>query len=199
MKEKILILASGGLDSTVLMYLYKKLGYEVHILYINHSNKNYESEINVLMNTCTKLKIPKEQIHLEHVSFNDSKSGTLIGNDSYNYYVEMRNLVFISMAISVAEANGIEYIGVGLIYNEDCRFADSTRDFLYKMDNLASSTTGASVLAPLINANKQQVVQMAKSLGVTEWFTCFEPSKDGVPCGKCPACNVDFTTPLCDL
>lgn len=190
MSEKILILASGGLDSTVLVHLYHKLGYDVHLFYVDHGNKNSEQERKVLASTCKRLGIDLSKIHVATTDFGWSNSGTLVHNNSKNYYVEMRNLVFTSMAISFAEANEIGYIALGLIKCGNCNFPDSTTDFLYKMDALAYSTIGANVIAPLINATKQQVRELAENLGVHEYFTCFEPLPDGTPCGHCPACNV---------
>lgn len=191
MKEKIVILASGGLDSNVLIHLYHSLGYDVHLLYINHNNKNSKKELETLKNICKKLDIDRSKLEIAFTSFEWSSSGTLAGRDTNNYYVEMRNLVFLSMAISYAEAMGIGYIALGLIYNPKCDFADSTTSFLYKMENIAKESTGATVLAPLINADKTQVRHLAKLYGVDEWFTCFEPLEDGSPCNKCPACNVE--------
>lgn len=188
MKERILILASGGLDSTVLIHMYYSLGYDVHLMYIDHLNKNSEEELNTLHRTMNRLGIPWENLHKHNVDLSWSKSGTLLGNNSKNYYVEMRNLVFVSMAISLAEAIKAPYIGIGLIYSPDCPFADSTTDFLYKIDALAQSTIGATVVAPLINADKFQVRLLADKFGVIDYFTCFEPLEDGEPCGKCPAC-----------
>lgn len=192
MKEKILILASGGLDSTVLVHMYHSLGYDVHIMYIDHDNKNKEAELDTIDSIMLELKIPCDHLYVHKADFGWSKSGTLNGSNSKNYYIEMRNLVFVSMAISLAEAIGAVYIAIGLIHCEDCPFPDSTTDFLYKMDSLAQSTIGASVVAPLINANKEQVFELAKKFNIKRWFTCFEPLVDGEPCGACPACKASI-------
>lgn len=192
MKEKVLILASGGLDSTVLIHLYHKLGYDIHLMYIDHNNKNKDQELQMLETIIKNLEIPRDNLIVTKTELPWSKSGTLNGNNSANYYVELRNLVFTSLALSYAEANAIEYVALGLIYSENCPFPDSNLDFLYKMDALARDTIRASVVAPLINASKEDVYNLAKAFGINKWFTCFSPV-DNNPCGKCPACNAVST------
>lgn len=64
-KDKVIVAASGGKDSTVLLYLLKKLGYAVTALAIDEGIKGYrDKNLDDLKKFCKK-----EQIHLKIVSF----------------------------------------------------------------------------------------------------------------------------------
>lgn len=65
-KDKILVAASGGKDSTVMLYVLKKLGYKIEAITINafignYSKKNLEN----LMQFCKKLNIKLHQVSLK--------------------------------------------------------------------------------------------------------------------------------------
>ncbi len=66
-KEKIFVAYSGGKDSTVILYILKKLGYNVEALTINAFIGNYsKSNLNNAINFCKK-----QNIKLHQVSFRD--------------------------------------------------------------------------------------------------------------------------------
>lgn len=184
--RKVLILASGGLDSTVMIALYKNLGYDVHLLYLPYGNINEEAELDKLIKIQTKFNIPDEQtfIHKLDLSYSD---GGCINKDNTNPYVEMRNLIFISYALSVAETKGIDLVAVGFI-NVPAGYPDTTEQFILDINNLALNATGIEVVAPLHHLDKIGVYKLGKKLGVNllDTFSC-NVSNDK-PCGECYDC-----------
>lgn len=185
--RKVLVLASGGLDSTVVVALYKNLGYDVHLLYLPYGNINEKAETERLLKLREKFDIPAENILAIKLNLNYSNS-SCIHKDSTNPYVEMRNLIFISYAISVAEAKGIDEVAVGFIKTLD-EYKDTTEEFVVMMNNLSVSTTGIEVKAPLKHLDKRGVYELGKKLGVslTDVFSCNTPNGDK-PCGECYDC-----------
>jgi len=74
----------------------------------------------------------------------------------------------------------------------DCRpeFIESFQ----RTANLATKTgaegKGVNIHAPLINMTKGEIIKKGVSLGVDYAMThsCYNPGKDGLPCGQCDSC-----------
>lgn len=196
--RKVLILASGGLDSTVVIALYKNLGYDVHLLYLPYGNLNQSTEMDKLVKIIDKFKIPQENTYTVDLKLDYSNSGCL-NEDGGVLYVEMRNLIFLSYAISMAEAKGIEEVAVGFI-QAGADFPDATEEFAVMMNNLAVKTVGIEVRAPLIHLNKEGVYKLGKKLGVdlADTYTCNRSNKK--PCGECMDClDLKHIIKVCDI
>jgi 7-cyano-7-deazaguanine synthase len=100
-----------------------------------------------------------------------------------------RNLVFASIAISIAQADGFDAVAFGCNASDWERFPDCRPEFWRGMDKLAAAY-GVRVLTPLIYLSKRDVVDEARRLGVPidRTWSCYEPQ--GIhPCGKCLACT----------
>lgn len=187
MARKVLILASGGLDSTVLMALYKNLGYEVHVLYIDYGNINHNIEESKLADSCKQFNILK--VNQTHMTITIPWSNSsCIDNGGKDLYVEMRNLIFLANAISLAEAKEIDLVAIGFI-KVPVGYSDTSLDFLANINQLSSEAIGVSVVAPLIELDKRGVWNLGNKLGVKlkYTFSCNKSSSE-TPCGKCPDC-----------
>lgn len=187
--SKVLVLASGGLDSSVVVALYKSLGYDVHLIYFPYGNANLMPELFKIESLMHKFNIPADNFFEVDLNFNYSNSST-IKTDSEDYYVEGRNLVFISHALSYAEAKGIETIALGFIQPVNTHYPDAEEAFLTAINNLAITTTGICVTAPLINLDKKGVYELGVKLGVKlkDTVSCSHGTEPNVLCGKCMDC-----------
>ena len=183
---KVLILASGGLDSTVVIALYKNLGYDVHLLYLPYGNINQEAEMRKLAGIREKFDIEEDNFHTIPVNLSHSNSSSM-KEDGGVLYVEMRNLIFISYAISLAETLDIDEIAVGFIQALE-PYRDATLDFVLRINDLAVNTSGIEIKAPLINLDKTGVYLLGEKLGVRllDTFSCGRSATK--PCGDCYDC-----------
>lgn len=184
--KKVLILASGGLDSSVVVALYKNLGYDVHLLYLPYGNINAKAEVKKVRNLATKFNIPtvNTYVHPLNLDYTNSKC---VGDSDGSYYVEMRNLIFLSYAVSIAEVKGINEIAVGFIKTVD-EYIDTSEEFVTLMNNLSIYATGVEIKAPLKQLTKREVYELGSKLGVNlkDTFSCnFGEIK---PCGECYDC-----------
>ena len=189
MAEKILVLASGGLDSSVVVALYKNLGYDVHILYIKYRNKNWDIEITKILGLMDKLDIPQSNFKTSSILLPWSNSSCIQNStsDPANQYVEARNLVFASLAVSCAEALGINIVAMGILCPH-IDYPDTYPEFLDTLDKL-SSQFGVYVEAPLRQLDKDGVYKLALKLGLTldDTHSCNLGDK---PCGECLDCKL---------
>ena len=185
MKE-VLVLASGGLDSSIVLALYKNLGYKVHVLYLPYGNLNYTKEVESLLNVTKMLDIPRDRIHEVKLDLKHLNSGCT-GGDGNSLYVEMRNLIFASYAISLAESMGIDLVALGFI-NVPVGYSDTDEQFIFDLNNLSVNSVGIEVVAPLHHLDKVGVYKLGVKFGIklTDTFSC-NVSND-VPCGECLDC-----------
>lgn len=185
MRNKILILASGGLDSSVLLALYKSMNYDISVMYFDYGNLNKEAEKEALIAICNKLNITQ----IEEVKLNISwSSGGCLVEDNEDMYIEMRNLIFLSNAISYAQAKGIKTIAVGFIGGPG-EYDDTTDQFLYDINYLSTGATGIHIKAPLKQYTKEEVYRLGLKLGVNLKNTYSCNKGQGKPCGKCYDCK----------
>ena len=184
--DKVLVLASGGLDSSVLIALYNSLGYDVHVLYVDYSNKNLCMETNKLLRLLTKLGISHNNYNSTQVKLGWSNSKCIRGNTGNSNYVEMRNLVFLSLAVSCAESLGISKVGIGCI--DAFEYVDTSRDFLSNFSITSQSSAGITVEALLKNLSKQRVCNLGEMLGV-ELKDTYSCNMGDEPCGECQDCS----------
>jgi 7-cyano-7-deazaguanine synthase len=112
-------------------------------------------------------------------------------------YVPARNLLFLSVALSLAEARGARTLFVGANAIDYSGYPDCRPEFLEAFERAANLGTKAGtggepfrVLAPLLRMSKAEIVRTAVELGVdlSNTSSCYEPSDAGAPCGACDSC-----------
>lgn len=187
---KAVVLNSGGFDSIVMInYLYTILGEtNLHSLHFLYGAKNEQQQLRCVEKVCDKLAIPNKVIKLPAI---DWTSGNFFDKDNkgdYDNYLEYRNLIFLSYAISYAESIGAEKVYIALLNQQN--FPDTTIEFLRGINSFTESLSDITVDAPFIFDNKYRLGHIAKYLGIGEsdYFSCDYPNFLNEPCGKCPDC-----------
>lgn len=120
-----------------------------------------------------------------------------MGDDVAATYVPARNSVFLSFAAGLAETIGARRIFIGVNALDYSGYPDCREDFILKMQNaLEAGTTfgepgnGLSIVAPLVNLGKAEIIALGLGLGVDYGAThsCYDPSVTGLACGRCDSC-----------
>ncbi|MFC2132278.1 7-cyano-7-deazaguanine synthase QueC [Bacteroidota bacterium] len=209
-KTNIIVLHSGGLDSTVCLLQAIEQGKNVISLGIDYDQR-HKIENQYAYAQCRILDIDRKVIKVDWEKSTEiipkGRSINEIGKDISPAFLEGRNIVFLSLAC--AEAAGLNakevWIGVNSIDFSgypDCRpeFIDSFREMLkYGYPN------GPEIITSLTNKTKPEIAQEAYRLGIRKGGTwsCYSPkiSENGIHhCNECDACilhnyawdNVDF-------
>lgn len=186
MEEKIVVLNSGGFDSIVLMnYIHTVLGFKnLYSLHFKYGALNEEQQLKCVNKVCEKLNIPNKVIELPPFNWSNSNFFDSNNFDLSTQYVEYRNLIFISYAISYAESIGADRVFVAFLNQWD--YPDTTPEFIQGLNFLSEKI---SVEAPFHYNNKEVLGHFAKYLGISEddYFSCDDPV-NGKPCGKCLDC-----------
>lgn len=115
-------------------------------------------------------------------------------------YVPGRNAIFLAHALSWAEAVGAFEIWIGANVVDYSGYPDCRPEFLRAFEKMANLATKAGVeksgrfriVAPLLKMTKLEILQLGASLGLDyDWtFSCYDPSAEGSPCGKCDSCRI---------
>lgn len=194
---KRIILASGGLDSTALLSTMPKDGNNL-ILFFNYGQRCVEQERKALDKISKIFSIHVLEMDIKNM-FSGSNSDIInlmhINIDNRNHEIPGRNFTFISVAILQAlqlfpkEEVDI-YIG---ITNVIVDWLDVKKEFISKLNDIANYLSRGliSIKAPFVDIYKEEVYKIFKNnnkiLSLNDTWSCYY-GKDGVPCGKCPAC-----------
>jgi 7-cyano-7-deazaguanine synthase len=187
------VLASGGIDSSVCLALARRSGTPVLALGIDYGQRN-AIELERLAEIASVLRCEVIVVRLDMRAW---VVGGLVGSgipaaaDGSTNYVPARNLMFLAVGASVAEARGARrlYLGASAA---DLHHPDCTPSFLDAFRTaLATGLHAPPVLrTPLIGLTKAEIVLAARTLGVPLHLTwsCHLPGP--TPCGGCAPCRV---------
>ena len=112
-------------------------------------------------------------------------------------YVPARNTIFLSLALGWTEALGARDIVIGVNALDYSGYPDCRPDFVRAFESLASVATRAGVEGgrfrvhtPLMALTKADIIRRGLALGLDYGLThsCYSPSAQGRPCGRCDSC-----------
>lgn len=194
----IMVLHSGGLDSTVCVYRGLEQGYDVKSLGINYGQK-HSIELAYAQRQCEKLGISRHVVEVKWHKPNRQvplgrKIEELRGNVS-PAFLPGRNVVFLSIACAEAAGWGASEVWLGINEVDFSGYPDCSREFLDSFIRMmeVASPGGPTIRAPLISMSKPEIAREARRLGIgqEDTWSCYRPQLVGqqaTPCGHCDAC-----------
>ena len=203
--KKAVVLLSGGLDSSVAIHLAKSEGFEVYALSFDYGQK-HNKELECARATAKSVGAAEHNIVTMQLnlwggsSLTDSgidvEDGDVSRTDIPATYVPARNMVFLSVAASYAEAIGAQDIYIGVSEVDYSGYVDCREAFLESMEKTINMGTvmGAEqgkkirIHAPFVHKTKAQEIQLGEKLGVDFSLTwsCYRGGEK--PCGTCDSC-----------
>lgn len=207
-RKKAVVLFSSGLDSTTCLYWALAQGYTCETLSISYGQR-HEREIETARKIGQKLGIKQHFITLDlpwlanGCSLVDSAQelpdvplAEIEKQGIPSTYVPGRNLLFLSLASSLADSIGADCIIAGPNAVDFSGYPDCSPDFYQSAANAINRgtkmgvTEGVEVLAPLMHLSKAQIVTLAASLHVPFELTwsCYAGGEK--PCGHCDSCKL---------
>ena len=197
--KKAIVLLSGGMDSAVTLFLARKKGYKTHCLIFDYGQrhkkeigfakklaKNAKSDYFVL-----KIKLPWKSSALLDRSLRVPEARRFRGIPLT--YVPARNTIFVSFALSFAEAIGAKIIFIGANARDFSGYPDCRPIYFKRFNELlkkATKSKGIKVETPLLYKKKKEIVSIGKNLGVPFELTWSCYKGGSVPCMKCDACRL---------
>jgi 7-cyano-7-deazaguanine synthase len=209
--QKAVALLSGGLDSATALAIAKSRGFRPFALSFNYGQR-HEIELasaarvakaigveeHLILNIDLRaiggsaltdtIDVPKER------SDSERSSGIPIT------YVPARNTIFLSFALAWAEVAGAQDIFIGVNALDYSGYPDCRPEYIEAFEKMANLATKAGVegrmrlkiQTPLIAMTKAEIIKTGLALGVDYSLThsCYDPSADGIACGKCDSCRL---------
>ncbi|RKY55847.1 MAG: 7-cyano-7-deazaguanine synthase QueC [Candidatus Neomarinimicrobiota bacterium] len=209
--KKAVVLSSGGLDSTTVMYMARRAGFKIYSLSIAYGQRHFY-ELNAAAKVAAAIGVAKHLVmDLDLTKIGGSaltddisvpKAGFLQSRKKAIpvTYVPARNTIFLSMALAWAEVLGSSDIFIGVNAIDYSGYPDCRPEFIKAFEVMANLAIKAGVegmsrikiRTPLINLTKAQIIKKGAALGVDYSLThsCYDPSQSGLACGRCNSCII---------
>lgn len=203
-KEKAVVVFSGGQDSTTCLFWAKQQFGEVVAVSFDY-NQKHKQELECAANICKKYEI--EHIIMDLALLNQLAPNSLTRTDISvdkeapaegvpNTFVDGRNMLFLAFVAVFAKQRGISHIITGVSQSDFSGYPDCRDIFIKSMNvtlNLAMDYQFV-LHTPLMWINKQETWKMAYDLDVldiikNETLTCYN-GIIGDGCRECPACKL---------
>ncbi len=195
MSDEVLLLCSGGLDSTTLAYLLEEQHKSVVPLFLDYGQHCEEKEWHTLQSVLPKIYLSTlERIDVSGI-FRHCKSRLIVEPDLWTEHVEdndlyipYRTLLFFSISAAFAQSRSITEVYSGFINSNHAKEIDCSEAFFNGLDAFAENVGPVRFNMPFRNWSKADVVVEAKRLQVPipSTFSCQLFSD--IPCGACPNC-----------
>lgn len=203
--KKAVVLLSGGLDSATCLYWAKSQGYNCHCLVFDYGQR-HKKEIKYSLQVAKSAKCQYFVVNIslpwKGSSLLDKKlpvpfSSAICHLPSVipSTYVPARNTIFLSFALSYAEAIGAQAIVIGANALDYSGYPDCRPVYFQAMQKMANLATKVGVegkkikiLTPLLHKTKAQIIKLGTKLKVPYKLTWSCYRGGAIPCGTCDSC-----------
>lgn len=208
MMKKVVMLLSGGVDSTTLLWWLEHNNYEVvEALNFNYGQKHSKEvecarRIVDYFNKKYGRNVVFRNIDISSLKFLWEKSALIskemeIPNSKYSEetqkqtIVPNRNMIFVSLAVARAITLGANYVAYAAHKSDYSIYPDCRKEFVLALNTavyLGNLWTPIEILTPFVDKTKTEIVRIGLSLGVPYELTwsCYKGEER--PCLKCGTC-----------
>ena len=204
--SRAVVLLSGGLDSTTTLAIAKSQGFECYALSFDYGQKQKSELISA---TEIAKQFDAVEHRIMHISLSDFGGSALTDENIEvpNFkesdeipitYVPARNTIFLSFAMAWAEVLDCQSIFIGVNALDYSGYPDCRQAYIDAFETMANLATKQgvegqklSIITPLIDLNKADIIKIGLSLGVDYSITttCYQANDKGEACGVCDACE----------
>ena len=209
LNHRAVVLASGGLDSTVTAAIAKQDGCELFLLTLAYGQR-HAIEVERARQVAAVLGVANHLVmNLDLRAIGGSaltgpaavpkdRAGNERSQSIPITYVPGRNLIFLSIAAAHAEVVGASLIYFGANVLDYSGYPDCRPEFIHAFEAAVKEGTKAGmggsplhVKAPLLMLTKTEIIQQGIKLQVPFHLThsCYDPVGD-LACGQCDSCVI---------
>jgi len=185
--HKVVVLFSGGVESTCMLYMYLRKGWLVYPAYVKagypweslelerakslwlYTKKKYKNLMSLRVLTTLNPERVKDRKH------------------DKNLFIPLRNINLVAMAGNYALLKGIERVAIGSlgIYP----FPDNNADYMKRLQSLIN----VELLTPFMGMEKHEVIRgFSEGVPLDKTLSCIRPKRflgKIIPCGVCEKCK----------
>ena len=214
MSKKLVLAFSGGMDSTVLLYMAASHGYkEIHTVTFDYGQRH----IRELQCMDTQFHTVKEKYpniivtnkildvtYLKDISPTSSLTNDKIDNPDISKiagdaqpvsYVPFRNQMFVTICCAYAESLKADEVWYGAAQVDSLAgYWDGSQEFVDSVNSLISLNRQHRIRvgAPLLSMSKADIVRQGVELGVNfgDTWTCYSNRQDGLADATTPSSSM---------
>lgn len=209
LSHRAVVLASGGLDSTVTAAIAKQDGYELFFLTMDYGQR-HAVEVERARQVAAALGVTNHlvmNLDLRAIGGSALTGPVAVPKDRPGNerslsvpvtYVPGRNLIFLSIAAAHAEVVGASLIYFGANVIDYSGYPDCRAEFIRAFEVVVKEGTKTGlegnqlhVKAPLLMLTKADIIRQGAELHVPFHLThsCYDPMGD-LACGRCDSCVI---------
>lgn len=198
---KIVVIASGGMDSATLLYKLKADGHTITALGVDYGQR-HRRELDSLVLLCGEVGIPYRMADLSAlrslIAGQSSQTNPDVQVPEGHYaddsmkttVVPNRNMIMLSVAIGHAISIGADAVAYGAHAGDHTIYPDCRSEFADAMAVAAKLCDWSEIelLHPFVDITKADIAKLGSQLGVPYDITwsCYKGSD--IHCGKCGTC-----------
>jgi 7-cyano-7-deazaguanine synthase len=211
---KAVILLSGGLDSTTVLYQARAQGFNCYALSFDYRQR-HRQELEAAIALAQAAEVADHQIVSFDLGLWGGSALTDVQIDLPTHraldvmsaqipvtYVPARNTIFLSFALAYAEAIAAEQVHIGVNRLDYSGYPDCRPDYIAAMQTVFRLGTKQGregqpieIVTPLIDLRKTEIIQLGNQLGVpwAQTWSCYSDGGGMLPpvaCGGCDACQL---------
>lgn len=196
---KSIVVLSGGMDSTTLLYWALEQGHEVEALSVLYGQR-HRRELLAAKAVAESLRVSHEVADLSSIGqlfAGSALTGT--GDVPHGHYEDIsmkrtvvpnRNMVLLSLAIAMGVRDKADAVLYGAHAGDHAIYPDCRLEFVQAMMRAASLADWHPIRlkAPFLEKSKAQIAKLGHELGVPfeRTWSCYEGGEQH--CGKCGTC-----------
>lgn len=196
---KTILIYSGGMDSTTLLYKLRAVGDRVFCLSFDYGQR-HRKELQSAQKICRRLKVLHKIVDITAVkNFMGGSALTSKIKVPEGHYADQsmritvvpnRNMIFLALAIAQAVSLKFDRIAMAVHAGDHAIYPDCRPAFIKGMRTVSkiANYQKIDIYTPFLHVTKRAIAKIGRKLGVPYelTWTCYKGLKK--PCEKCGAC-----------
>jgi 7-cyano-7-deazaguanine synthase len=215
--KKLVLTLSGGMDSSVLLYMAQDRGFEeVYTVTFDYGQRHRRelSCVNKQLHNLAErygdwvnLKVTNKVLDVKYIK-DIAPTSSLTNKDIDNpdiskiagdaqpvSYVPFRNLMFLSICSAYAESVGADTVWYGAAQVDSLAgYWDGSQEFVDTVNNVTdlNRENRVTIEAPLLTMSKEDIIKEGVRLGVKfkDTWTCYSDREDGLADATTPSSSM---------
>ncbi|MCL6416578.1 7-cyano-7-deazaguanine synthase QueC [Aestuariirhabdus sp. Z084] len=200
MKQKVVVIYSGGMDSFTVLHRAIEEGFEVYALSFNYGQR-HQRELEYARRVCEQLALP--HLITDITAINVLLQGSSLTSDDIDvaegHYsadnmkstvVPNRNMILLSLAVGYAVSIGADQVFYGAHSGDHTIYPDCRPEFVHAMNDVTriANFEAVEIVSPFLEQNKIDILRwgLERGLNYADTWTCYNGRERA--CGKCGSC-----------
>ncbi|GGB82010.1 7-cyano-7-deazaguanine synthase [Marinobacterium zhoushanense] len=201
MKEKVVVIYSGGMDSFTVLHRAVREGYDVYALSFNYGQR-HSKELEYAKSVCEELGVPHQVTDITAVngllqgsSLTSSNievaEGHYAAENMKSTVVPNRNMILLSLAVGYAVSLGAGKVFYGAHSGDHTIYPDCRPEFVHAMNSVTqiANFEPVEIVSPFLDDDKTGILKYGLAIGLdyAKSWTCYNGREKA--CGKCGSCR----------